>query len=198
MLVILCGKSASGKDTLRDCLEKEYGYTRLVSCTTRPKREGEMEGREYHFLSEEEFDKREMIEKREYNAFHDGVPVLWKYGTEAVELDRHREYIAIKDPEGARLLKAHYGEKDCAVIYLDCPEGIRTERAEKRGSFDRTEWERRLISDRKDFEKVSDIADCTIINDGSIPMQKIAEEIYYGRCFVWTIAPCQQDDLIKE
>ena len=54
------GKAGAGKDTLlRECLALYPGqYHEIVSCTTRPPREGEVDGVNYHFLTSEEFAER--------------------------------------------------------------------------------------------------------------------------------------------
>lgn len=75
MLLILVGKSGSGKDyTMRKLVEK--GYIQLVSWTTRPMREGEVEGREYHFCNNDEFsymiDKGLFVEWRRYETLMRG------------------------------------------------------------------------------------------------------------------------------
>ena len=49
-MIILVGKSCSGKDTVVKELAK-MGYNKIVTCTTRPPRPGEIDGREYHFLN---------------------------------------------------------------------------------------------------------------------------------------------------
>ena len=77
----LMGKSSSGKDTLYARLSEKLHFSTIVPYTTRPIREGEEEGREYHFITEkevEEFEKQgRIIELRAYNTVH-GV---WKYPT---------------------------------------------------------------------------------------------------------------------
>ncbi len=53
-MIILVGKSCSGKDTVVKELAK-MGYNKIVTCTTRPPRPGEIDGREYHFLDKMNF-----------------------------------------------------------------------------------------------------------------------------------------------
>jgi guanylate kinase len=48
MFLILCGKSGSGKDKILNELVNKHNYESIVSYTTRPMRDGEMEGREYN------------------------------------------------------------------------------------------------------------------------------------------------------
>ncbi|MGB2552859.1 guanylate kinase [Campylobacter sp. MOP51] len=55
--VLIVGPSGSGKSTLEALLETKYGYKKLVSSTTRPKRAGEVEGKPYNFITEPEFER---------------------------------------------------------------------------------------------------------------------------------------------
>lgn len=57
-MIILTGKSGSGKTTVARELEK-HGFKRAVTCTTRPRRTGEEDGVDYHFLSSKQFEKLE-------------------------------------------------------------------------------------------------------------------------------------------
>lgn len=58
-LVILAGPAGVGKSTLCDRLVAEVpGFERVITATTRAPRPNELDGRDYHFLSEEEFDRR--------------------------------------------------------------------------------------------------------------------------------------------
>ena len=56
-LLILVGCSASGKDTVMNRLVKEFDVKPVISYTTRPIRDCEQEGREYHFITEKEFER---------------------------------------------------------------------------------------------------------------------------------------------
>ena len=56
-MLILVGKIGSGKTTVVNELVQNFGYEKAVTDTTRPKRPGEIEGVDYHFLTKEEFDK---------------------------------------------------------------------------------------------------------------------------------------------
>lgn len=55
MIYIIMGKSATGKDTVFSRLmnDKELGLKKIIPYTTRPIREGETEGVEYHFVNED-------------------------------------------------------------------------------------------------------------------------------------------------
>lgn len=58
LLVILAGPAGSGKSTLCERLVREHpGFERVITATTRAPRPGEVNGRDYHFLSDLEFDR---------------------------------------------------------------------------------------------------------------------------------------------
>ncbi|MCP4846429.1 MAG: guanylate kinase [Verrucomicrobiaceae bacterium] len=78
MLLVLSGPAGAGKSTvLRSVVENDPKVRFSVSCTTRPAREEEVNGRDYHFLSEQEFaDKLEAGEFLEHAGVH-----KWSYGT---------------------------------------------------------------------------------------------------------------------
>lgn len=180
MLVIFCGKSGSGKDAIVGGLMEKGGYDRLVSCTSRPMREGEVEGREYYFVTEAEFKKMiktsNLVEWRAYDTLVDGIPDTWYYGTKSFE-PNDGITLCIKDIEGAKALSDYckaVGEK-CLCFYVDCPDVIREERARKRGSFNETEWNRRLKADAEDFDpyKTTALCDVTLVNVGVTKEQLI-------------------------
>src|SRR5436853_7521088 len=59
ILFVLSAPSGAGKTTLVDALRETSEFVYSVSCTTRPARSGEVEGEDYRFLSDEEFNARE-------------------------------------------------------------------------------------------------------------------------------------------
>ena len=78
LLLVLSGPAGAGKSTVLRSVAEHDPVTRFsVSCTTRPRREGEVDGSDYHFLSEEEFSgKVEVGEFLEHAGVH-----KWRYGT---------------------------------------------------------------------------------------------------------------------
>ena len=78
MLVILSGVAGAGKDTVKkELMKRMKDVDTLPSYTSRPKREGDVEGGTYNFVSKEQFE--EMIENGdfyEYDVHHDNY-----YGT---------------------------------------------------------------------------------------------------------------------
>jgi guanylate kinase len=67
MLLAISGPSTVGKDSTWARIAEEFGFSREVPFTTRPRRSSEVDGRDYHFVNAEEF--RRMIKKEEVTAW---------------------------------------------------------------------------------------------------------------------------------
>ncbi|KKW05473.1 MAG: Guanylate kinase [Candidatus Kaiserbacteria bacterium GW2011_GWC2_49_12] len=105
-VVVIAGPSGSGKNVLiAEIVRRHPNCTRLVTVTTRAKRPGEQEGKDYHFFSQERFDKERASGNIPEHRF---VPGLGTY------------YGTYLDIEGARLLKKRY---DATTIFI-MPESI--------------------------------------------------------------------------
>ena len=151
MTIILTGKSSAGKDKVKNILTKMFNYKPIVSHSTRPKRIKEVNHKDYHFVTEEEFADIMFLETRSYDTIFEGITQKWFYGTSLKELDKKGDRVCIKDLEGAIKLKEHI--KDSIIVYMKVPEGIRKQRAIERGSFCELEYNRRLKQDNKDFDE---------------------------------------------
>ena len=174
MITILCGKSASGKDTLLTELKNSDGFCTIISTTSRPIREGEQNGREYNFVPKSEFlqmiEKDEFLEYRTYNTTFAGEPDTWYYGCPKKtldDLDPNKDYVIILDMGGTKDFINYYGKENCFVCYVDTSDDIRVQRASQRGSFDETEWNRRAADDNIKFSNVivDDLANARLFNN---------------------------------
>lgn len=100
-MIILLGASASGKSTLQKALINTGNFEKIVTYTTRPPRQGEKDGVDYHFISEEEFqylkDKDFFVETATYRD--------WYYGTAKKDCMKDNNFIAVLTPAGLRALK---------------------------------------------------------------------------------------------
>jgi guanylate kinase len=145
--IILVGKGACGKDYARQQLEN-YGFRYCVSHTTRPPREGEINGTDYHFISLDSA-IHHFIAK---NLFYEYVEFNgWIYGTTIEEFQKSNLFIMT--PGGISKLKT-FDREESWIVYIDIPENIRRERLLKRNDAD--DVERRLAADEKDFENFTD------------------------------------------
>ena len=153
------GKSASGKDTIfRKIRERVPELKFIVIYTTRPIREGEEEGVEYHFVDEEKLAELErlgkVIELRAYQTVH-GV---WKYFTvDDGQFDGNDNYIAIGTLESYEKMAAYMGKESLIPIYIEVEDGIRLTRALERERKQREpkyeELCRRFLADAVDFSE---------------------------------------------
>lgn len=144
--IIIVGKGASGKNVLMERFEKR-GFRHLVSHTTRPMRDGEVDGKDYHFVSNEEFEKMikegKFIEYQKFDGFY--------YGTSTKEWDLSE--VAIMAPQGIQNLRDLGIRKNCFVIYIDTPYCTRRDRLKLRSKYAKEyeSIEKRLLADEEEF-----------------------------------------------
>jgi len=160
-LVVVSGASGSGKTTLCRRLSKELGYYYAVSHTTRPQRKGETHGKDYHFVSEDVFDK--MIKE---GAFLEWARVYNRhYGTARSELfqDQYAGIIVDVDPQGAMAIRHQF--PTAFLIFVKTPSiEILEQRLQKRGRDSAAELKKRLDEAVRE-ETFIDRYDEVVIND---------------------------------
>ena len=107
-LFIISGSTASSKDTTLKELSNRGVVKTLLSTTTRPIRATEKQGREYNFVTEEEFNKKDFIEKRVYKVANGDT---WYYGLSYDEIfkchNNFGNYAVIVDVQGMRIIKEY-------------------------------------------------------------------------------------------
>lgn len=142
-LLLLVGKSASGKTTIANFLEKEHGYKQVQSYTTRPPR---YEGETGHiFISDEEFDK---LGKLAAYTLYNGH----KYGTTFDQIDECDIYVI--DPDGVKtLLKNYKTDRKIFILYFDVGVHTRISRMLERGDHDNKIISRLLEDEKSDWIK---------------------------------------------
>jgi guanylate kinase len=157
--VIIVGHGDSGKDTLKARFI-ERGYKPSISYTTRPPREGEVNGKDYFFVDREEFmkmvDNGEFYEWQEFGSEH-GLDAL--YGTTKEHF--FAADIFIMTPDGLKDLKPE-DRPTSMIIYLNIDEEVRRQRLSERNDFDTVE--NRLERDNKQFKDFTDF-DIQITNN---------------------------------
>lgn len=168
-MIILMGKTGSGKDMILKHLQK-HGFHKIPTVTTRPPRFGEVDGVDYIFTDEKTF--RECIDDNlfvEYRRYH-VVNGDWWYGSlKSRYLTSSPKDAIILTPDGytaiKNYLKTHNISHDVFLITADY--NTRRERIKKRGDDD-VEIIRRMESDEVDFSGL-DTSEFTIIqNNGDI------------------------------
>lgn len=174
-MIALTGFTASGKSTIEKELVK-LGFVRIISYTTRPIRikDGEVDGVDYHFISEEEFMDKLHNGFFAENTKYDTVEGVWRYGAAVEDVDDSK--VCVINRDGLRQLKAN---KDLNIksFFIDVDEESIREKLEARGDK-KAEYERRLESDEVDFRGIEEEVDYVVKNHKYIMSpSEVANEI---------------------
>jgi guanylate kinase len=170
-MIVLVGESASGKSSIERHLVDNYEYEKVVSYTTRPPREGEVDGADYHFINMEQFDKLKadgfFAETASYRE--------WNYGT--AKEDCTDDKIAVFTPHGLRQV-AKIDNINVTSIYICVPRRDRLIKILQRGD-NIEEAYRRSLSDVGQFDGIVDEVDYIIYNDGyKKSIAEMAKEVH--------------------
>ena len=176
-ILVICGKTASGKNLVRDILVEKYNYNPIVTYTSRPPRKGEKQDITYHFISTDEF-----IEKINNGFFaewkdyvtNDGI---WYYGTALDDcMNASDKDVIILTPDGVRDLKNN--DVNLITVYLYSNLKTIRHRLKFRGD-DLKEVERRIYSDIKDFKDAERLADRIVYNNLNDNIDNVVENVLY-------------------
>jgi len=160
-LFLIMGKSASGKDTLYKDIVDRFGDRLgvIVPYTTRPKRAGEKDGKEYRFIDEKRMHEMDAAGKVIESRCYQTVYGPWYYMTAddgQIDLSK-RSSILIVTLAAYKKLRDHFGADRVVPLYIETDDGVRLERALKR---ERAQAEpkyeemcRRFLADAKDFSE---------------------------------------------
>lgn len=152
MTFIITGPICSGKTTLKANLIR-MGFEPVIQYTTRPKRPKEIDGADYHYISNEEF--LEMKRRNEFSYFATYVTKMGNlsYGTKRGDIFSGGKKVLVAGPRETLWSLTHYQSEDLYAVYLDIAEDICADRAMKRGDLPQ-EVRRRLLQDKPVFEKL--------------------------------------------
>lgn len=151
ILFVLSAPSGAGKTTLRDGLKQTPDFVYAVSATTRPPRPGEVDGQDYHFVTDAEFDRliasNALLEYATVHGRH-------RYGTIRSEILRHLEQgvdvLIDIDTQGAAQIRASTDPliQDALVDVFIMPPDLAElrRRLERRGTETPAQIEARLKS----------------------------------------------------
>ena len=172
LLVIVSGPAGSGKTTLCDrMLAETADLQRIVTATTRPPREGEADGVDYHFLSEEDFQRGiENGEFFEWARVHDRLYGCLKSEVRS-KLSRRIDLLLNIDVQGAETFRravardpALRGRVVSVFVTPESTDVIR-ERLRERGQDSAEEIERRVANARSEIERWVDYEYCIVSGD---------------------------------
>ena len=177
-VIAICGKSASGKDTLlQRIIASNHELHKIIGCTTRPPREGEVHGKDYFFLSLLEFAAQHLDSNMlEISKFRE-----WYYGTSFESLNENAINIGIFNPTGIYALMNNEAV-DLFVVQVHASDKTRLMRSLKREiNPDVDEIVRRYLTDKEDFEFFSQTYEPDYIFDSEgvnwLDMDLVAQEI---------------------
>lgn len=151
--IILCAPSGAGKTSItKYLLQQDLGLEFSISACNREKREGEVDGIDYHFLSTEDFkrkiDNNEFVEWEE--VYKDNF-----YGTLKTEIERiwnnGKNVIFDVDVEGGLSLTKYFGEKAMAIFIQPPSMEALEERLRGRGTEDEEKIQKRLAKAGKEL-----------------------------------------------
>ncbi|MDD6276691.1 MAG: guanylate kinase [Clostridia bacterium] len=167
MLVVLSGPSGSGKDTvLSEVYKTSDDLVQSISMTTRSPRDGEVDGVDYYFVSEEYFlnaiDDGRMLEYAKYGTNY--------YGTPKEPVDnwlRSGKTVILKiEVQGAENIKKLYS--DCVSIFITPPSlSVLEKRLRLRGTEQEEDIVRRLNTACDELQKIK-YYDYVVINDALV------------------------------
>lgn len=172
-ILIVCAPSGGGKGTIVRMLENHYGdwLWTSISCTSRQPRGSEQDGKEYYFITQEEFDR--LLETgylAEYNRFGNGK----SYGTPADKLDSHLEQgcLAVLDIDinGARQVIERYYDRYPIVAVFLLPESLEElhSRLINRGTETPDQIDKRIATAKEEYARMLDtegaLFDAIILN----------------------------------
>lgn len=166
-MIVLIGKSASGKSTIEKRLCEELNLNKIVSYTTRPKRQNESEAIDYYFICADEFESKLVnSEFAEYTLFNS-----WFYGTDVADCTDTK--ICVLNRDGLEQLKNNK-KLNITSFYINTDDSLRKYRLFRRGDS-LEEIQRRFITDEHDFKGVEVLVDFIVENN--VDLESCIKEI---------------------
>lgn len=150
-IIVIVGKTSCGKDTVARYLREKYNVEPIVSYTTRPIRDCEVNGREHWFVTSGKMAELKQ-HPEELLAYTQFPKTGFEYCASTQYLNEDKVFSYILNPEGIEWLKEHRKDVDILEIGLEVPEDVIRERAISRGD-DPEDVEERLDSERKQFDE---------------------------------------------
>lgn len=158
-LYCFVGESGSGKDTIVNELCRRYGYTRVISWTTRPPRVNDQADKKSHlFGTIEDYQTAKDNDDIVAETYFDGN-YYWVTRQQLVEADLY-----IVDLTGLEQLLKTYRDKPIVPFYISANKKTRKKRMKLRGD-NRKQIRQRLKNDKKAFKDIEQFAPITINND---------------------------------
>ena len=173
-MIVLSGASASGKTEAAKMLMVKYGITKAITTTTRPMRKKEVNGKDYFFVSKEEFEQMikedRFVEHTLYNGNY--------YGSTKDQIaDGRSVVIDLKGLESYSSLN----DKRIVTFYLKTSEEVRFKRMLERGDSE-ADAHRRIENDRRIFAETEIPKVDFRIDSENMDIEQVADVVYRLYC----------------
>ena len=183
LLTIIMGKTCSGKNAVVKELVSR-GWSQIITYTSRPKRRGEKNGREYFYISDDDFANKinsgYFAEWKSYNV--NGK--TWYYGSPSEEIIEasldDKNNVIILTPQGVEdtlaFLSKYISDYQINIIYLYANRSTILNRLQKRKDKNDS-IERRMRADDIDFKNATSLANKIIYNNDSDSIAEVVDKI---------------------
>ena len=180
MIIALVGESGAGKSLIERKLCEKLGYEKMISCTTRQQRVGEVNGKDYHFIDNETF--KETLARglfAEYEEYSQGR----FYGTLKSDFETSTNKVTVLTPNGLRQLKRNCNMDNIVTIFVTANLGTRVKRyidrcgVDKFSFSDKDEISSRVERDFGMFLGIRDEVDLVVTNNEGTDINDIIQEI---------------------
>ena len=180
MIIVLLGASGSGKSEIEKILSNKYGYKKIVSYTTRKPRDGEVYGKDYYFVSNEQF-----ITSLSDDVFaeFDEYSQSRLYGTAKEDYIGNEDKVVVLTPNGLRQIKKNIPDSDIFSVLVEANLGTRVKRYIDRCGVDKFNFDdKNEIAARveRDFAMTLGLnkeVDLVVHNNEGADLDKVVEEI---------------------
>ena len=169
-MIVLAGASASGKTEVAKMLFSKYGIVKVITTTTRDLRVGEVNGKDYFFVSKEKF--QQMINEDRFVEFTTYNEHL--YGSTKDQIANNK--CIVVDPAGLRAY-TNLHHPDIITFFLDSEESTREKRMRQRGDKDE-KIKCRLAHDREAFKPENIPPVDYHIDSETKNVEEVADEVY--------------------
>lgn len=167
LLIVLSGPSGVGKGTVRSAIfqDNPFGYVYSISATTRQMREGEVDGKDYHFISRQAFEnlieEDALLEHAEYVGNYYGTPMA----NIEENLAKGKDVFLEIEVQGALKVREKVNREDAIFIFLAPPNLTELEgRLVDRGTDDKAVIYERMQKAREEIEMMQ-YYDYVVVND---------------------------------
>lgn len=183
-MIVLVGSTSCGKTTLAKYLKSAEGFVHVLEQTTRTMRPGEVNGEDYWYVDDENYDFQymndELVGSMTFSRYQNGENQRVRYGTRKSQIElAGSKSVLVTNPGAAKLIKDYNkhnkGQYEIFIVYVKIDEEEQRRRLAARND-DPNEITKRIKTDTEALAGFEDFADYVVDNSYSSP-GCVAEEI---------------------